>query len=160
VGIGPRVGFITGAAARFARASSISAGVVPNVAGRARVACIVAGVVNRLVRWVSCGFLAGIGARLARVARFITGAVARFARASSIGAAGVIPNLAGRARIAWRAAGVVNRFVGCCYGVAWSVKGFVPGTVAMVTGGGKARAGFVAVVVRVARRVVAALMAE
>jgi hypothetical protein len=99
----------------------------------------------------------GIGARLARVGRFVTGAVARVAsRASSIGA-GVIPNLAGRTRVTWRVAGVVDRFVACCSGVAWLVKGFVPGTVAIVAGG-KARTRFIAAVVRVAKRIVAVVI--
>jgi hypothetical protein len=75
------------------------------------------------------------------------------ARASSVGA-GVVPNVAGRARVAWRFAGVVDRFLGS------SVKGFVAGAVGMVVGAGKARARFVAAVVRVARRVVAAVIAE
>jgi hypothetical protein len=96
-------------------------------------------------------------ARVARVGRFVTGAVARVARASSIGVGSVVPNVSGRARVAWRVAGVVGRFVACCSGVAWLVKGFVPGKVAMVAGG-KARARFVAAVVRVARRVVAAVI--
>jgi hypothetical protein len=84
----------------------------------------------------------GIGARLARVGRFVTGAVAR---------------VAGRTRVTWRVAGVVDRFVACCCGVAWLVKGFVPGTVAIVAGG-KARTRFIAAVVRVAKRIVAVVI--
>jgi hypothetical protein len=43
----------------------------------------------------------------ARVDWFVTEKVARFARASSVGA-GVLPNVAGRAKVAWRVAGVVD----------------------------------------------------
>jgi hypothetical protein len=48
----------------------------------------------------SCGLVTGIGTiRLARVAGFITGAVARLARTSSSGV-GIVPNVTGRARVA------------------------------------------------------------
>jgi hypothetical protein len=99
-------------------------------------------------------FVTGAVARLARVGWFVTGAVARVAGASSIGA-DVVPNVTGRATVAWR---VVDRFVACYSGVAWSVKGFVPGRIVAMVAGGEARARFVAAAVRVTRRVVAAVI--
>jgi hypothetical protein len=56
------------------------------------------------------GFTVGIGSRLKRDDGFFKETVARFARASSIGA-GVLPNVTGRTRVAWRVAGVVDWFV-------------------------------------------------
>jgi hypothetical protein len=101
-----------------------------------------AGKVNGSSRGDSGKVVAGRGPR---VGRFVTGADTRVARASSIGA-GVVPYVAGRARVAWSVVGVVDPVLVLVTGIAG--------------GAGKARVRFVAAVVKVDRRVVAAVIAK
>jgi hypothetical protein len=98
--------------------------------------------VNGSGRGVSGNVVAGRGPR---VGQFVTGADTRVARASSVGT-GVVPYVAGRAKAPWSVAGVGD-----------PVLVFVTG---IAGGAGKARARSVAAVVKVNRRVVAAVIAE